>query len=298
VRILVYGGTGSQIQPLLQQLTERHHDTVVVTRNASAQPGRPGVSFVQADLDDPASLYAASRGMDAVAFLMPAFLSKPERRLVYANSAMRAAADAGVNNVVWNASGSLPETREESGSGHAVWQLWETLKDSGVPLTVVAPTKYMENLLGPWTAPELCSSNHLRYPIPSDRRVGWIAAADVCAFMLECLERPSLAGRVFRVSGPAALTGYELARAFSEALDRPIVYEPLPLPQMERAVERQYGPGTGSGVYQEYGRLQNPNAAALYHEMDAVLAQLPVAMTDIRKFVREHRAAFESQPAP
>jgi uncharacterized protein YbjT (DUF2867 family) len=226
---------------------------------------------------------------------MPALLTRPENRLAYAASAMRAAAEGGVRLVVWNASGRLPESHEDPTSGRAVQMLWETLRSSGVPLTVVAPTKYMENLLGPWTAPRVGISNRQCYPNAPERKVGWIASADVCAFMVECLERPHLAGSVFRVSGPERLTGDELAQSFSAALGRSITYEQLSLSQMERAVDDLYGIGAGSGVWQEYGRLQKPDAPALFYDMDPVLRQLPVKMTDVRQFVSAHRTAFSSR---
>jgi uncharacterized protein YbjT (DUF2867 family) len=230
--------------------------------------------------------------MDAVAFMLPAFLAQPHDALLYVANAAQAAVDAGVKLMVWNTSGRYPLEGERPGSGEFVKSMHAELRKFGIPLTVIAPAKYMENLLGPWTLQRI-PAGKIAYPVLPSRRMGWIACQDVCALMAAALERPQLAGRVFRVSGLEAPTGPELAATFSTVLDRHFEYETLTPQQMKDALESVFGPGSGDEVAGEYALDQSdPNPPATHFDMTAVLRELPVRMTSLSQFIQQHRSAF------
>ena len=67
MRVLVYGATGSQTHPIVQQLLDRGHQPRVLTRDTGKGAARfpREAELVRGDFGDPASLIAASRGMDA-----------------------------------------------------------------------------------------------------------------------------------------------------------------------------------------------------------------------------------------
>jgi uncharacterized protein YbjT (DUF2867 family) len=52
----------------------------------------------------------------------------------------------------------------------------------GVPYTIVAPVYFMENLLAPWTLPEL-EGGRLPMALPSSRPLQQIALSDIAAFI-------------------------------------------------------------------------------------------------------------------
>ncbi|HVW69719.1 MAG TPA: NmrA family NAD(P)-binding protein [Steroidobacteraceae bacterium] len=295
MRVLVYGATGSQAHPIVQQLLDRGHQPRVLTRDPAKSAARfaAGVDLVHGDLSDAASLLAASRGVDAVAFMIPAFLSDPENALLYTEQAIQAAAAGGARLVVWNTSGRFPEPGEDREVGKAMLATRAVLEAGGLPLITVAPTTYMENLLGPWTVNGIRSAGRVAYPVLANRKMGWIASRDVCALMVAALERPQLAGRVFRVSGVEALTGSQLAAAFSAVLGRPLSYYTLSPAEMKAELEKAFGPGSGDEVAGEYALDQaDPHPPAKYYDMSAVLADLPVRMTSIREWIAANAAAF------
>lgn len=295
MRVLVYGATGSQTHPIVQQLLDRGHQPRVLTRDTGKGAARfpREAELVRGDFGDPASLIAASRGMDVVAFLIPAFLESPENALAYAASAIDAAAAVGVRLMVWNTSGRFPEPGEHRAASRAMLETWQVLKARHVPLITVAPTTYMENLLGPWTARAIRTDDRVSYPVHPDRKMGWIASRDVCALMVAALERKELAGRVFRVSGVQALDGMELAAAFSEVLHRPIRYYMLSPGEMRAEIEKAFGIGAGEDVAEEYALDQaDPNPPAKHYDMRAVLETLPVKMTSIREWIALNAEAF------
>lgn len=295
MQVLVYGATGTQARPLVEVLLRRGHQPRMLTRDP-AKCGdllAAGARAVKGDLDDYESLVAASRGVDAVAFMIPAFLQEPGRALQYAEAAMRAAAAGGARHVVWNTSGRFPDPGEKRASAAYMLALWEVLKAAALPLTVLAPTTYMENLLGPWTVQSIRRHDRVSYPVLADRPMGWIAAQDVGKLMAAALERPQLAGRVFRVSGVEAITGPQLAQIFSGALGRPLTYYAMSPTEMKAALEAAFGPGAGDDVAEEYALDQaDPSPPKKHYDMLPVLQELPVTMTPISTWVAEKAALF------
>jgi uncharacterized protein YbjT (DUF2867 family) len=293
VRVLVYGATGSQMRPLVAQLLDRGYDVSALSRKGTSSPPLPvQVQVLKGDVANRESLLAASQGADVVAFMLPAFLEHPENALEYASNAASAAAAAGVSLMVWNTSGRYPLPGESRRSDALMLALHERLAAADVPLIVVAPTTYMENLLGPWTVNAI-RSGRVAYPVLPERKMGWIASRDLCALLAAAIERPHLAGQLFRVSGIEAVTGPELAGIFSEALQRPLSYQTLSPQEMKDALEAAFGPGSGDAVAKEYALDQADQHPPLKHyEMSEVLAALPVRMTQLREWIAEHRAAF------
>ena len=295
MRVLVYGATGSQAGPVVELLLRRNHEALVLTRDPvkAARRCPPGAAAVAGDFDDPQSLIRASAGVDAVSFMVPAFLENPEKALVYAERAIEAAKAGGARLVVWNTGGRFPEPGNARALDKAMLATFEVLKAGGLPLTVIAPTTYMENLLGPGALTAIRNQSTVAYPVLPDRKMGWIASRDVSAFVVAALERPYLAGRVFRVSGKEALTGPLLAAAFTEVLGRPFRFRTLTPDQMRRALEEAYGQGAGDEVAQEYGLDQaDPNPPAKHYDMTPVLQDLPIEMTSIRDWIALHADEF------
>lgn len=293
MKILVYGATGSQMRALVPQLLDRGHSVRVLSRHKTpTRPFTTQVEIAQGDVADAASLRAASKGADVVAFMLPAFLEHPQNALEYASSAASAAKAGGAKLIVWNTSGRYPFPEESRHSDQLMRSLHERVASAGVPLIGIAPTTYMENLLGPWTVNAI-RAGRVAYPVLADRKMGWIASRDLCALVAAAIERPQLAGQVFRVSGVEAVTGPELATIFSQVLGRSLSYQTLTPQQMKEALEAAFGPGSGDAVANEYALDQaDTNPPRKYYDMTAVLAALPVKMTRLHEWIGEHRAAF------
>ena len=289
--VLVYGGTGSQARPTVFNLLQKGHTPHVLTRSPEDAHDleAAGARLVAGDLAERDAVRAASNAVDAIAFLLPAFLDRPDEALAYGRNAVDAAADAGVRMFAWNVSGPLPE----AGSQDARGDIFAHLQDAGLPYLLLEPTTYMENWLGPWTAPAVRNENLLSYPVLADRKTGWIASRDVAALVVAAIERPEVAGNRFSVSGLETPTGPELAGIFSGALGRKIDYYAMAPEEMGAVLDREFGPGSGDRIAEMYRReQQDPNPEPKYHDMTAVLEKLPVRMTTIFEWVSAHASAF------
>jgi uncharacterized protein YbjT (DUF2867 family) len=287
------------MRPLVPQLLARGHEPFVLSRShTAAQLFSSAAHVAVGDLDDPASLQAASRNMDAVVFMLPAFLAKPENALSYAAAAANAAAAAGARLLVWNTSGRYPLPGERAtGGGDFIKAMHEAITGAGIATTVIAPAKYMENLLGPWTVQRI-AQGRIAYPVLPERKMGWIACQDVCALLATALEKPHLAGRIFRVSGLEAVTGPQLAAIFSAVLGGHFAYQTLTPQQMKDSLEAAFGAGAGDEVAAEYALdQQDPQPPTTHYDMSTVLAELPAAMTSLRAWIQQQRAVFDAARA-
>ncbi len=295
--ILVYGGTGSQGGAVVQALLERGHTPHILTRNPDKAQAwvEKGAKVVEGNLADKASLIAASNGKDGVSFMIPAFLPDPTQAPVFAHNAIDAAAEAGVDLLVYNTSGTVINQQTGNPMYDMRLAVIQYLEDSGVPFISIEPTAYLENLLGPWTRPNIVENDTLSYPVEDDTPIGWIATRDVGALIAAALEKPELANRRIGVSGPENLTGPELANRFSEALERDISYYAMPLEEFGAALDEAFGPGAGEGGIKGY-QFQRDNADLLtmWWDMEPVLEMLSVEMTPVVQWVNRHQAAFRA----
>ena len=169
--ILVYGATGAQGRPVAQQLIAAGHKVRLLVRPSQlarvSDLEDRGATVVEGDLTDPASLARASAGVDGVFLLIPFF----DPRLDYAINAIDAARAAGVQKIVWNATGKILPVHTGSRNVDVRRDILAHLEASGLSFVALQPTVYMENLLGPWTAPEVAAHDRLAYPIPNTVRL-------------------------------------------------------------------------------------------------------------------------------
>jgi uncharacterized protein YbjT (DUF2867 family) len=292
MKILVYGGTGSQGSAIVRAARANGHEVTIFTRQPDKVVSEPGVRAVAGDLDDPASVRAASVGIDAVAMTLSFFAPDP---VAHAHAVIDAAKAAGVPWLVYNTSGPVIAERIGNPGYDLRRDIIDALEISGLPHMVLQPTVYMENLLGPWTREGIIAEGALAYPVSDATRLGWLASDDLGALMVAALERPNLAGRRLPISGPENLTGPELAAIFSEVLGRPIRYQAITPEAFGELLDRMIAPGAGEGAAAGY-RFQRDNGGLLtmWTDMTPALDMLPVRLTPLREWVA--RFAFLFQP--
>ncbi|MDX1415363.1 MAG: NmrA family NAD(P)-binding protein [Candidatus Promineifilaceae bacterium] len=297
LKVLVYGATGSQASPVVHHLLANGHEAHALTREPGSKKCEPlekaGANLVAADMADLQSLITASEGMDAVAFMIPAFIENPMNYPLFAKNAITAAKEAGVKLIVWNTSGPVIPERIGNPMYDLRLDIGDMLAESSVPYIILQPTAYMENLLGPWTRPSVAEKDELPYPVPEDIPLAWIASDDLGKLTVAALERPELANSRIVVSGIENVTGPELAAQFSEGLGREITYRAMPLEEFAAVMDQVFGQGVGDVAAAGY-RFQNENRDlfTMAADMEAVLKDLPVQMTTLAEWAARHRMAF------
>lgn len=296
MKVLVYGAAGSQQFSVISALKSRgaevfatthQPEKVEILKNAGAEP-------VIADMGDRARIFEITQGIDAISFLVPFFLGNPLDGLDYAKNAIDAAVHNKVKLLVWNTSGFILPVKIGNPSLDIRIDIADYLKQSGLPHIIIQPSVYAENLLGPWTAPNVKGQLTVTYPTPEEMPVGWIATKDVTALVAAAIYSPHLAGQSFQVSGLENLTGHQLAEKFSIGLKKKIQYRQMPPKEFGAILDSLFGEGAGRGaeaVYQEM--TDSKNYPSMYApSMTAVLQKLPVKMTSLESWVAQHQEAF------
>jgi uncharacterized protein YbjT (DUF2867 family) len=298
LKVLVYGATGSQASPTIDELIRRGHHPVAVTHSTEKAVllKSKGIESVFADMANAARLYEITQEVNVVFLLVPFFLQNPMDGLKYAKNAIDAAAKSNIKLIVWNASGMIPERPTGNPAIDVRMDIAQYLQASKVPYIIFQPSVYAENLLGPWTQPFIKKYNQLSYPVPDDVGIGWIPAQDVASLMVTALENPSLAGEAFLISGLKNLTGTELAQEFSIALNRTISYKAMAPKDFGGILDKAFGEGAGDKAAQEYQKMWNTKQFPPTHfPMANVIEKLPVKMTSIADWVRQHKTFFAGE---
>ena len=278
---LVYGGTGAQGSAIVRVLSQRGYRVRALTRS-SEKAGcitKLGAEPVYGDLSDAHGLEEASRGCDNVVFTLPLVFDM-DTAMNWAENVIRASQSARVKRFVFNASGPIPE--EETGVTALDIKrcISALLSESRLPVITLEPTLYMGNLAAPWSVPAIVHEGRVAYPLPRDLKVSWISWESLAEFVAAALERPALSGRSFRVAGPEALAGTDIADAFSSCLRKPVSYFPVPLADFESGLKPVLGEFAAGEIARLYAWFTEDGARWL--DPDPVPAREALGVTPQR----------------
>jgi uncharacterized protein YbjT (DUF2867 family) len=175
-----------------------------------------GVEAAAGDLNQPASLRDALRGVSGV-FLLPGYQDMPgvlaeigrsgAQRVVLLSGS--SAADGDMSNAI---------TRYMVASETAV-------RDSGMPWTILRPSGFASNALQ-WV-PQLRAGDLVRAPFGSVR-VAVIDPHDIAAVAALALTSAGHEGRTYRLTGPEAMLPADRVRVLGTVLGRDLRFEAQP----------------------------------------------------------------------
>jgi uncharacterized protein YbjT (DUF2867 family) len=282
--ILVTGGTGTIGSELVRQLQRAEVPFRVMVRDPDVARKRlgPGIELVQGDLRRPDSLAPAMAGAQRL-FLLAPFAAD---HVAMKSAAIAAAHAAGVSHVVLSAGiTSGPDSPVELGRWHG--QNQQQLAATGMAWTVLQPTFFMQNFL--WEAAGIRSTGGFAMPLRG-ARIAYIDARDIAAAAAAVLLGEGHHGRCYPLTGGEALTGPELALAFSEALGRPVRF-------VERSLEEEEAALVSSGLDPALARLSVEFFSLAHDGRLAVLSDAVEKLTGrpplrFRRFLADYSDRF------
>jgi uncharacterized protein YbjT (DUF2867 family) len=288
-KVLVYGATGAQGSPVVEQLLDAGWSVRALTRDAdrALHWAERGAEIAVADLGEPETLAAAHEGVDSVVLQLPLQYDFALHE-AYGRNAIDAARAAGVQLLVFNTSAHvipgvdvhIYDVRQE---------VVDYLQASGVPNIVLRPTFYMEILLGPWIQPGIVNDGVVAFPLPADFPMSWVSAGEMGAFAVAALDRRDLAGKTFDIGGPEALTGDEIARHFSELLQRDVAYLSIPPDDYEQALSPIFGPTVAFEVASQVRYIISSGDGTV--DMRRTAGEFSVDPVPLRDWLRRHEWA-------
>jgi uncharacterized protein YbjT (DUF2867 family) len=220
--VLVTGAAGNVGAQVVRELRGRGVAVRAFVRDPdrAAQKLGGGVDYAVGDFADTASVRRALEGVDVVFLTSGDGLQKVEHE----TAVIDAAAAAGVQRIV---KGST--IRAEAGSPLAPFdwhgQIEQHLRRSAVPAVILQANFYMTNVL--MSAEQI--REHGKLFAPADEgKISMIDPRDVAAVAAVVLTADGHAGQTYVLTGPEAITYYQIAEHLSAASGRPIAFADIP----------------------------------------------------------------------
>jgi uncharacterized protein YbjT (DUF2867 family) len=236
-RVAVAGATGFVGAPLVERLVADGHTVRALTRRPDryAGPGEP----VGADVDDPDSLATALTDVDAAYYLVHSLGREDfEARDARAATAFgRAAADAGVRQIIYLGGLGAEDPAELSPHLRSRREVEHLLGAAGVPVTVLRAAIIIGDGGVSWEITRQLVKN-----LPAMVAPRWvhtktqpIALDDAVRYLVGVLDHPDAIGRVFEIGGPDVLTYADMLHRAAEVRNGrrvPILSVPLLTPRL------------------------------------------------------------------
>lgn len=296
MKILVFGATGSQQFNVIGEAKKKGAEVIAATssENSFEKLSQAGATPILANLADADKINEITKGIDAIAFMIPVSLPNPFDGFQYAKNVIDAAKANNVKKLVWNTSGWLEAQKIGSPVDDVKLDVLDYLKKSGVDYVIIQPTIYMENMMGAFCAPFITNEKKLAYPTPEAMPIGWIASRDVSSFVVEAIYNTNLKSDAFKISGLDNLKGNDTAAEFSKGIAEEITYYPQKPKEFGDILKPFVGEAAASSVAAYYEMLHN---AAEYPskfnpKMNEILEILPVKMTSLTQWARENKDYF------
>lgn len=293
--VTVFGASGRQGLAQVRQLLTHGLDVRAITRAPRRfdRPEYAGVQAISADYNDPASLSAACEGADAVFFTHPMF-----EDAIHVNDHIfrvgQAAKAAGVKRLVYNTSSWVPDEPCGQLAYDTNLQRENIFAASGVPLTVIRPVLFMDNLLTHWVKPGLVNDGLYQYPHAPTMAAHWISLDDVAKFMIAAIGRDDLIGERILVGGPEALKPNDVADILSDALGKKITFDYITPLQFGHRMYDLFGEVSplsrevyAAAMDDFYTYVNEREGHTFSVELTPLLERIPIELTPMREWAKQ-----------
>jgi uncharacterized protein YbjT (DUF2867 family) len=222
-QVLIAGATGDTGRSAVKESIARGLTVraMVHSRDGrSAALERLGAEVVLGDLHNVDSIRAAMEGIDAAYQVYPVQAGLIDATVNFA----QAAREAGVSAVV-NLSQRSADRNSKSNSCKETFIAEQVLNWSGLAVTHLRPTYFLEWLLYPFQLPLFVEKGILRLPVGKGRHAP-IGAEDQGRVIAAILQNPDEhKGKTYPLFGPVEMDHEQMASELGEALGRTIVFQ-------------------------------------------------------------------------
>jgi uncharacterized protein YbjT (DUF2867 family) len=191
--IAVVGATGRQGGQVVRQLLRQGWQVRALTRNPASKKALAlkalGAELAKADLEDTVSLETAFEKAYGVYSMQPPIPGKVDAEIRQGKNAAEAAKKTGIKHLVYGSAGP-----GHTKTGIEQWdtkiEVTKSMKDLGLPLTVLRPMAFMELMSDPTYYPN--SSTWYIWPklMSTDRKIPWISVQDLGAVTAKVFANP------------------------------------------------------------------------------------------------------------
>ncbi len=225
-RVLITGVRGKTGAPLAERLAGRRGVEVLGGSSDPSSVTIDGVRPTALSWDDPSGWPAATDGVDAVYVVRP---DRPDAPELVAGLIAGTPAHAHVVLLSGQEAAASPPDR---------WALRveQAVRDSGRTWTLLRPGWFMQVFTDARFFRDQIAAGKLPFS-SGGAGVAWIDTRDIAAVADRVLLEPGHAGRIYKLSGPQALTLPDTAELLSSALGRPVAHVELTIDEAVTGME-------------------------------------------------------------
>jgi uncharacterized protein YbjT (DUF2867 family) len=240
--VLVIGATGRQGGAVIRHMLPKGWKLRALTRKTDDSMVQSltsqGLEVVKGDLEDPASLERAARGVYGVYSVQDFWAVGAKREVQQGKNMADAAKKAGVEHFVYSSVGGA---ERNSGIDHweSKWEVENYIRKLALPATMIRPAAFMENYYIDQVEIGILKGK-LMDPIRADKPYQTIASEDIGGFVALAFERPKeFIGMELEIAG-SELTNLEAAQVFSRVLGKPVRFRKLPMPMVRLVLGKEF----------------------------------------------------------
>src|SRR5713101_9985464 len=223
--ILVTGAGGKTGKAVLKALVARGEAVRAFVRSAAHHAALKAIGVHNVELgemDDPRAWSQAIRGTSAVYHICP---NVNPHELTFARALVAAAVTHGVRRFVYH---SVLHPQIEAMPHHwAKLRVEEMLFRSGLDITILQPTAYMQNSLVEWD--RMVGDGLYRVPYPVVTKLSLVDLDDVAEAAALVLTEAGHSGASYELVGTTPMSQIEVAETFGHALQRDVRAEAEPI---------------------------------------------------------------------
>ncbi|HEX4620405.1 MAG TPA: SDR family oxidoreductase [Myxococcaceae bacterium] len=213
------GATGQNGGEVVKRLSARGVPVRALVRSAEkagALASLPQVEVVAGDMARPETLGPALRGVTRAMLISSSVPAMLEVQLSFVEAAKK----AGVPHVV-KLSGIMPELDSPFRFARMHAEIERGMEAAGVGFTMLRAGEFMHSYFR--QVPTLVAKGTLFLPM-AQARIASIDIGDIADAAVATLTQPGHEGKIYRLTGPEALTMGEVAERLSRAIGKPIRY--------------------------------------------------------------------------
>jgi NAD(P)H dehydrogenase (quinone) len=283
--VLVYGAAGVQGEAFARAILAASARVRILLRNGTANRFGASVDVVRGDMAYPERLRLANLGVDKVVLTLPLRASSAVQ-VQYGRNAIDAAKAAGVKLLVFNTSCPVPAGPHVPENIQARREVEAYLAASGLDAIVLRPTLYFDNIAEPWSAALIMAKGLFVQPLPAEYLASRLSCRDLAAYVVQALQRPYLAGRVFDLGGTEIQSCRDMASDLSGVVGRNVAFHQLPLPEFDASLTSVFGSEVAKGIVAYYAWCQAQASSPLVPDMAPTLEAFSVRPTAFGDWVR------------
>lgn len=285
--ILVSGATGTNGSEIVRLLSESGVPVRALVRNkakAEAITGLPGVEIVEGDFDKPETLEVALRGIEK-AFMLPPFVNN---MVELQHNFIEAAKKSGVKHIVkLSAFGADPNSPIMLGRWHG--QSEKELESSGIAYTHLQPNGFLQNLLAFGSA---IATQGTFFQPAADAKISNVDARDIAAVAASILKENGHEGKTYVITGPEALSFYEVADIFTKVLNKKVTYIDIS-PEEFKSSMLQWGQPEwlADALNELFGIYRAGYGSVITNVVADIAKKEPIT---VEQFVRDYISVFQA----